>query len=63
MAKKPATTDDLAYLLQYLVAIELFRAGVSQDEIRKRLRINANTVSEMLKGLSQHLETQTDAGE
>jgi transposase-like protein len=60
MAKKPATNDDLAYLLQYLVAIELFRAGLSQNEIRSRLGIDINTVNKMLKGVSRHLETRTD---
>lgn len=45
MAKKPATLDDLAYLLQYLTAIELYRAGLSQNAIRSRLGIDINSVS------------------
>ena len=60
MAKKPATLDDLAYLLQYLTAIELYRAGLSQNEIRSRLGIDINTVNKMLKGLARHVEIRTD---
>lgn len=60
-ANKPGTSsDDIVYLLQWLVAIELYRAGLSQEAIRSRLGIDKNAVSRMLKGLSQHLETRTD---
>lgn len=63
MAKKPATTDDLAYLLHYLVAIELWRSGISQNDIAKRLSIGTHAVNEMLKGASRHVETRTDDAE
>jgi len=60
MAKQPVKDDETTYLLQYLVAIELYRSGLSQAEIRKRLGIANNVISDMLKGLSQHVETRTD---
>jgi hypothetical protein len=63
MAKKPATLDDLAYLLQHLIAIELWRSGLSQTEIRARLGIDSNTISTMLKGLPRHLETHAKKAE
>jgi transposase-like protein len=63
MAKKPATLDDVAHLLQFLTAVELWRSGLSQNEIRSRLGIDINTVSKMLKGVSRHVETRTDDAE
>ena len=54
MAKK-APTDETVSLLQQLVAIELYRAGLSQAEIRERLGINMNALSEMLKGVSREI--------
>jgi transposase-like protein len=62
-ANKPETGEDIIYLLQYLVAIELYRAGLSQNEIRRRLGIDINTVNKMLKGVSRHVETRTDDAE
>ena len=53
-------TDDVAYLLKYLLAIELYRAGLSQAEIRKRLGLDMNVLSGMLKGVSRHALMQTD---
>ena len=52
--------DDIANLLRYLLAIELYRSGLSQTEIRKRLGISINIVNRMLKGVSRHVETRTD---
>lgn len=40
-------------LLKQLLAIELWRAGLSQSEIRTRLGIGMNAVNDMLKGVSR----------
>lgn len=47
--------DEAVVLLRQLLAIELWRGGLTQDEIRKRLGISANTVSDMLKGVSREV--------
>lgn len=56
----PRNNDDFAYLLKYLLAIELYRAGLSQAEIRKRLGLDMNALSKMLKGVSRHALMRTD---
>jgi hypothetical protein len=50
---KAAPDNQTEYLLRYLVVIELFRLGLSQHAIRKRLRMNINTVTEMLRGIKR----------
>jgi predicted transcriptional regulator len=40
-------------LLRHLLAIELWRGGLSQQQIRKRLGISINAVNAMLKGVSR----------
>jgi predicted transcriptional regulator len=50
---KNAQDDDTVILLKQLLAIELWRAGLSQSEIRSRLGIGMNAVNEMLKGVSR----------
>jgi transposase-like protein len=45
--------DDTVYLLKYLLVIELYRSGLSQNDIRQRLGIDINAVSKMLKGLKR----------
>jgi predicted transcriptional regulator len=52
---KNTRDDETVILLTQLVAIELWRAGLSQSEIRTRLGIRMNAVSEMLKGVSRHV--------
>lgn len=42
-------------LLKQLLAIELWRAGLSQSAIRKRLGLNMNVVNEILKGVSREI--------
>jgi DNA-binding MarR family transcriptional regulator len=54
MAKKDANQEIIG-LLQHLLAIELWRAGLSQGEIRARLGVNINTISAMLKGVSREI--------
>lgn len=55
MADKPDRRDETIMLLRQLVAIELWRAGLSYDEIRSRLGIGKVTVNAMLKGVSREV--------
>ena len=60
MAKKQKSVDDLttiAQLLQNLLAIELWRGGLIQEEITKRLGLATGTVNKMLKGISREVIT------
>jgi transposase len=50
---KNAQDDETVMLLKQLLAIELWRAGLSQSEIRSRLGVGMNAVNEMLKGVSR----------
>ncbi len=62
MAKTPNSSDDLssiAQLLQNLLAIELWRGGLSQAEIGKRLGVATGSVNKMLKGVSKEVSTLT----
>jgi transposase len=52
MAKNPQD-DETVMLLKQLLAIELWRGGLSQSEIRTRLGIGMKTVNDMLKGVSR----------
>ncbi len=59
MAKRSSDkTDEVIMLLKHLLAIELWRAGVSQSAIRTRLGLGMNVVSQMLKGVNRHVDTQ-----
>ena len=53
--KPPAETDETVLLLKQLLAIELWRAGLSQSEIRKRLGLGMNALNRMLKGVSREI--------
>lgn len=62
MAKTSKSSDDLssiAQLLQNLLTIELWRSGLSQAEIGKRLGIATGSVNKMLKGVSREVSTLT----
>jgi transposase len=50
---KGGGSDQTEELLRHLLAIELWRSGLSQEQIRKRLGISINTVNEMLKGVNR----------
>jgi hypothetical protein len=50
---KSAQGDEMVMLLKQLLAIELWRAGLSQSEIRTRLGIGMKAVNGMLKGVSR----------
>ncbi len=45
--------NQIIQLLQTLTTIELFRSGVTQQQIGKHLGIAKATVSSMLKGVKQ----------
>jgi transposase len=55
MAKDTPSTSDTqtVKVLQHLLVIELWRGGLSQDQIRKRLGISLDNVNEILKGVSR----------
>jgi transposase len=53
---KDGTDAQTVDLLRYLLVIELWRAGLSQDEIRKRLGMSMNTLNDMLKGVSKSVK-------
>lgn len=58
MIKTANLNDELskvAQLLQYLLAIELWRGGLSQKEIKDKLGISINAVNDMLKGVKREL--------
>lgn len=57
------TQEETVLLLRQLVAIELWRAGLSQAEIRTRLGIGNNAVNEMLKGVSREVVVRTKQAE
>lgn len=59
MAKRQLTSEEqIIDLLQHLLVIELWRGGLSQNEIRKRLGISINVVNQMLKGIARGNSTQ-----
>jgi Trp operon repressor len=60
MAKRRLTSDEqIIDLLQHLLVIELWRGGLSQNEIRTRLGISINAVNQMLKGIARGNGTQS----
>ena len=66
MAKKQKSVDDLktiAQLLQNMLAIELWRGGLTQGEIKERLGIGTSTVNRILKGVSKEVPTTTSGKE
>jgi transposase-like protein len=58
-SRSTQTTEDAAMLLKHLLAIELWRGGLSQAQIRTRLGLNMNLVNRMLKGVRRHVETRS----
>jgi DNA-binding MarR family transcriptional regulator len=49
--------EETILLLKHLLAIELWRGGLTQSEIRTRLGLGSGTVSGMLKGVSREVPT------
>jgi hypothetical protein len=52
-AKELTEQQQIVALLQYLVAIQLWTSGLSQDDIRRRLGIGSHAVNDMLKGVAR----------
>ena len=59
MAKQEECKTEV-WLLQRLLAIELWRGGLSQGEIAKRLSMGTIAVNEILKGVNRAVPTTTD---
>jgi len=58
-SKEPADTEQIILLLKQLLALELWRAGLSQSEIRKRVGLGMTSLSGILKGVSKGIESRT----
>ena len=58
MPKKNESNDDKTVsLLQNLLAIELWRGGLSQADIGVRLGVSTGTANKMLKGVKREIQT------
>lgn len=57
MAKSNEHNDlkEIKYILMQLLAIELWRGGLSQLEIGKHINISVGSVNKMLKGVSRRV--------
>lgn len=53
LKKIQQSLDSILKLLQHSIAIQLYYAGVSQDEIAKNLRLAKLTVNKMVKGIKK----------
>ena len=60
---KKSSDDEVETLLKQLLAIELWRGGLTQSQITKRLKLSSNTVNEMLKGVSREIAVSVVAKE
>ena len=52
--------NETTMLLRYLLAIELWRGGLSQAQIRTRLGLSMGTVNQMLKGVGRELYVRVE---
>lgn len=52
-SKTDEKLDTIIELLQHLLALELARAGATQEEIGKHLHVAKATVVQMLRGLNR----------
>jgi hypothetical protein len=46
-------SEETTLLLKHLLAIELWRGGLPQSEVKKRLGLGSVTLTGMLKGVSR----------
>lgn len=53
---RKGNADDTSVLLKKLLMIELFRMGVSQAEIGKKIKMDLAAVNAFLKGIRKHAE-------
>ena len=56
---KKAEADETVALLKHLLAIELWRGGLTQAEIRSRLGLGSDAITAMLKGVSREVRTKS----
>jgi DNA-binding transcriptional regulator LsrR (DeoR family) len=62
MAPKKQAIDpnmEVSNLLRKLLALQLFAAGASQGAIAKKLKMNINSVNELLKGIKKNNAPKT----
>lgn len=45
--------DEIVKLMKHSIAIQLYCAGASQDEIKKNLRLGKSTVNKMVLGIKK----------
>ena len=45
--------DEIKKLIQHSIAIQLYCAGATQDEITKSLRVTKATINQMVKGVKK----------
>lgn len=55
--------DEAVTLLRHLLAIELWRGGLTQSEIKSRLGLGSDTLSTMLKGVSREVTVRMKDGD
>jgi hypothetical protein len=41
----------MVYLLKYLLAIELYRSGLTKEQVRARLKLAKEVINQMLLGV------------
>lgn len=58
MSKNQDDSNKEIWLLQNLLAIELWRGGLSQAEIGKRIGIATVSINNMLKGVNKEIITK-----
>jgi len=60
--KRLTEQQQMIALLQHLLVLELWRSGLSQNEIRARLGMGIHAVNDMLKGVSRVSATRKGNG-
>lgn len=55
--------ETVTLLLQNLLAIELWRGGLGQVEIGRRLGMRTASVNKMLRGVNREIPTRTNSKE
>jgi hypothetical protein len=50
-SSKRTSEEEVIYLLKYLLALELYRSGLTKEQVRARLKADNNLISEMLSGI------------
>jgi predicted transcriptional regulator len=58
MRNRIDSNKEIVNLLRFIIAIDLWKSGVSQDEIAKRLGIAKGSVNRYVKGVKRITELQ-----